>query len=136
MKGKKLKIRKNIAGILGTLVIAGGLLLGTAAPANAWGSGSMNRVGCTFYDVDDHYAGSSYTDTAGQIVYVSMAAPTVCVTNWSPTGYVQTRKNPSGLTGATNCTAGSCSYVLQTTYGAKRLYWGGVHSFYGKKFTT
>lgn len=131
-----MKIRKRIVAVLGALALAGGMVVAVAAPANAYGSGQFRAGGCTVTNQDDWYNGSSYTDKAGQIVYVSMAAPTVCVLNWQPTGYVQTRKNPSGTTGATNCTAGSCGYVLQTTYGAKSRYWGGVHKFYKGNGTT
>lgn len=137
MKGLTVtKQAKAAAATLGTLALVGGLVFGAAAPASAWGSGTWDAGLCSLIDADNTYSGQSYTDGAEQIVYVSMAAPGTCVFTTSPTGYVQTRKNPNGVTSPTNCSQFGCEYVLQTTYGAKSYYWGGVHYFNNQSHTT
>lgn len=117
-------IKKKWVAAIGTVALALGITLTSAPAATAWGSGAWN-AGCPA-NWGANFTGSSWYGS--QNVYVSLSAP-YAGCGWGLTGYVQGRKNPSGLSSRQPCSNGGCEYTRLTLYSAPKFYWGGVHYF-------
>lgn len=129
------KKRRAITAIAATALAASFVLIAPSA-ANAWGSRSGDAgPGCI---EGKTFIGSSTPAKDKQSAHVSTAAPwgVECPWGGNKTGYTRIRLSAGGLSGTNSCVGSGCAYTGFTWFGPTSKWWGGLHYFNTRSFST